>query len=221
MTLKLVIFDVDGTLVDSIAQIETVVNRAFAARGYAPPPPGAVRGLVGISLPELMAALKPDLDAPAIGALVEAYKRTFVQSATREASPLFPGTLEMLSRLAGRDDLLLGIATGKSRRGLDRILRENGLERHFVTRQVADDHPSKPHPSMVLSALAETGIEAEGAVLIGDTTFDLQMAQAAGVRGIGVAWGNHAAEDLQPLANHMLGDWTALDPCLDTLWEAR
>ncbi len=222
MTLRLVIFDVDGTLVDSLAHIEVVMERAFAARGFEAPAPGAVRDLVGISLPELMAALRPDLDEAALWDLVETYKRIFLQSATREGgaetSPLFPGTREMLERLAEQDDLLLGIATGKSRRGLERVLSEFDLERFFVTRQVADDHPSKPHPSMAMVAMNEAGVDANQTVLIGDTTHDMQLARAAGIQGIGVAWGNHAPDLLRSHADHMLQEWAALDPLLDEIW---
>ena len=102
----------------------------------------------------------------------------------------------MLTQLHAVPEILLGIATGKSRRGLDGLLAVHGLEKLFVTQQVADHHPSKPHPSMLRACCDETGVAPEDAVMIGDTSFDMQMARAAGMDGIGVSWGYHRREEL-------------------------
>ena len=117
------------------------------------------------------------------------------RSAGRVTEPLFPGIRELLDTLrAGGWDL--GVATGKSQRGLEHCLATHGLTGHFVTLQTADFHPSKPHPAMLEAALAEAFASAQDAVMIGDTSYDMLMAQAAGVRAIGVAWGYHPSEEL-------------------------
>src|SRR3989304_4980803 len=110
--------------------------------------------------------------------------------------PLFPGVREALHVLSRRDNVLIGMATGKSRRGVDAVLAREGLRPFFATIQTADTHPSKPHPSMILAAMAEAGSEARGTVMIGDTTYDIEMARQAGVGAIGVGWGGHSGPAL-------------------------
>ncbi|MFX0541766.1 HAD-IA family hydrolase [Roseovarius sp. S4756] len=218
--LRLVIFDVDGTLVDSQGDIVASMHHAFAEIGAPTPERAAIKGIIGLSLDVAMARLAPDLAARDHDALVEAYKRSYMslraQAGAAESSPLFPGTRKMLETLAARDDLLLGIATGKSRRGLDKLIDGHGLQGLFLTRQVADHHPSKPHPAMLQTALNETGVSAADAVMIGDTTYDMEMARAAGIGTIGVSWGYHPAADL--LSDHLLTDWSDLPACLDRVW---
>lgn len=195
--LRLAIFDVDGTLVDSQADILASMNAAFAAADVVPPSRAEILGIVGLSLPVAMATLAPGQPQPVLARMVEGYKDHYV--ALRQAggpSPLYPGILDMLEDLARRDDLLLGVATGKSRRGLDALLDSLGLRRFFVNAQCADDHPSKPHPAMLNAALSETGCDASRAVMIGDTSFDMDMARAAGIAGVGVTWGYHARDRL-------------------------
>ncbi len=198
--LRLVIFDVDGTLVDSQADIVAAMAAAFAALGVPAPPRAAVLSIVGLSLPQAMAVLAPDLAADDQARLVTAYKDAYVSLRSRAdvqvTSPLYPGARAALEHLRAQDNTLLGIATGKSRRGLDVLLDAHDLAGYFVTQQVSDHHPSKPHPAMLETALSETGVEAARAVMIGDTTFDMDMARAAGIAGLGVAWGYHAADRL-------------------------
>uniref|UniRef100_UPI00325FE7D7 HAD-IA family hydrolase n=1 Tax=Planktomarina sp. TaxID=2024851 RepID=UPI00325FE7D7 len=170
----LVLFDVDGTLIDSQSHILGAMEFAFKARGLLLPPASEILAIVGLSLSEAFAQLCPETDAQERGLLVETYKESFAslrQSAA--AAPLYPGALECLEILKDLDDIVLGIATGMSRRGLSHVLSNPDLAGRFVTTQVADDHPSKPHPSMVLQAMAESG--AARGVMIGDTTFDIQM----------------------------------------------
>ncbi|PTW40841.1 HAD-IA family hydrolase [Rhodovulum kholense] len=194
---RLALFDVDGTLVDSQAHIAGAMEAAFAAEGLPLPPHDEVLGVVGLSLPLALAALAPDAPAERLDRMVEAYRQQFFALRVGQAaSPLFTGAREALAALAGVEGMELGIATGKSRRGLDAILEAHGLSGQFATRQVSDDHPSKPHPSMVLAALAETGVAPDRAVMIGDTEFDMEMGRAAGVRTLAVAWGYHPADRL-------------------------
>ncbi len=222
--LKLVVFDVDGTLIDSIAHIETVMDQAFDLHGLARPHPGAVRNLIGISLISLLDQLHPGLDDSKLMALANSYKDLFNTSSTTmpfaQTAPLFPGARAALDRLRAQDHILLGVATGKSRRGLSRLLEAHGLEEYFQTTHVADDHPSKPHPAMLEATLRDAGVEPSKAVMIGDTTYDLQMAKSAFVPAIGVAWGNHPVEELRPHADVILDDFAALETALDTLWRA-
>lgn len=114
-----------------------------------------------------------------------------LRSSTRHHEPLYPGAREAIAAIASAPDTLLGIVTGKSRRGVDAILALHGLAPFFSIIRTADDSPSKPHPGMVLEAMAETGADPAATVVIGDTTFDMEMARAAGARAIGVAWGYH------------------------------
>ena len=213
----LVLFDVDGTLIDSQSHILGAMEFAFKARGLLLPPASEILAIVGLSLSEAFAQLCPETDAQERGLLVETYKESFAslrQSAA--AAPLYPGALEGLEILKDLDDIVLGIATGMSRRGLSHVLSNPDLAGRFVTTQVADDHPSKPHPSMVLQAMAESG--AARGVMIGDTTFDMQMGRAAGLKTIGVTWGYHAAEALRGQADRMVDHYVQLVPEVQNLW---
>jgi phosphoglycolate phosphatase len=199
--LRLVIFDVDGTLVDSQSEIVAAMTHAFAGEGRAAPQREAILSIVGLSLPEAMLRLCPEAEAAARAALVEGYKAAYMtrrlEIGAAAGSPMFPGAAQALAELRGRDDLLLAVATGKSRRGLDKLIEGHGWQGLFVSQQVSDHHPSKPHPSMVLACLAETGVDAARAVMVGDTSFDMEMGRAAGVATLGVSWGYHAADSLR------------------------
>lgn len=216
---RLVVFDVDGTLCDSQNHILASMARAFAAEGLAGPDRRAVLGIVGLSLPEAMAQLAPDQPEELRVRLVAGYKAGFMVERARELAPLYDGVAALIAGLAARADTLLGIATGKSHRGLDHLLDGYALTGSFVTRQVADDHPSKPHPSMLLAAMAETGIGPERTVMIGDTTFDMEMGRTAGIATIGVSWGYHPVPALQGAGAGRIVDRAAEIPAaLDELW---
>ena len=194
--MKLAIFDVDGTISDSQSHITHAMTLAFESVQLAAPSREAVLSIVGLSLPVAVARLAPELDVPLQERIVEGYKASYFTSRAASPAPLYPGALDCLRDLHARDDLLLGVATGKSRRGLNALIAHHGLDGMFVTQQVADDHPSKPDPDMVFAALSETGVDRRAAVMIGDTTYDIAMAVSAGVRAIGVAWGYHDADEL-------------------------
>ena len=192
---KLAIFDCDGTLVDSGATIYWALSETFRKHNMEVPPAAVCRRVVGLSLVEAITALVPD------GAdhlqLAEDYKRAFWQlrAAGRVEEPLFDGVLELLDALEG-DGWLLAVATGKSDRGLKLCLESHGIHARFVSLQTADRHPSKPHPSMALQAIAEAGAAPETTIVVGDTSFDMAMGAAAGAVPIGAGWGYHDADEL-------------------------
>lgn len=221
--LRLVVFDVDGTLIDSQDFIVEAMNRAFAAMGRAPLPRAEVLSIVGLSLPDAIGRLVPELSSVQIAEAAQLYKDMFIQLRAEKggeaAAPLYPGARAALEALHARDEVLLGVATGKARRGLDHAYDAHDLRQFFVTSQTADHHPSKPHPSMLRAALAETGVEAAQAVMIGDTSFDMEMGRAAGYRTIGVTWGYHPAEALvQAGADVLIDSYADLPAALDQIW---
>lgn len=222
--MKLVIFDVDGTLVDSQGLILAAMRRAFDVEGLSAPSRDEILGIVGLSLDVAVFKLVPDSPLPQRTRLVEGYKSAYMQmrasQGAAQTSPFFPGAFEALKRLRARDDILLGIATGKSRRGVEKLIAGHALEGYFVTTQVADDHPSKPHPSMIQTAMLETGADARDTVMIGDTSFDMDMAASAGVAGIGVGWGYHNETRLKS-AQLIINEYEALDGALAKIWELQ
>jgi phosphoglycolate phosphatase len=213
---QLVIFDVDGTLVDSQDFIVEAQHYAFTQCGLPPVSRARALSIVGLSLREAFIELAGP-DAPA-DELAQAYKDFWALNRHNPAYGyrMFPGAVEVIERLARREDIALGIATGKSRRGVDHLFDTHKWHDYFVTVQTSDDHPSKPAPSMITTALAQTGIAPERTVMIGDTRFDIEMAVAAGVRPIGVSWGYHGVADLHAAgAACVIDDFEALWPMLD------
>ncbi|MFN3945717.1 MAG: HAD-IA family hydrolase [Allosphingosinicella sp.] len=200
---RLAIFDCDGTLVDSQANICLAMEDCFARAGLPAPCRDRTRRVVGLSLVEAMRAMLPDADHDAHVALAEDYKLSFqrLRGSGLVEEPLFDGILELIDALE-EEGWLLGVATGKSDRGLRLCLERHGLDRRFVTLQTADRHPSKPHPSMIEQALAEAGAAPETCLMIGDTSYDMAMARAAGVTAVGVAWGYHEADELVAAGAH-------------------
>jgi phosphoglycolate phosphatase len=200
------------------------MTAAFGTVGHPTPPREAVLAVVGLSLAEAMVALAPHLPEAETLRLAEHYRETFVsQRATGgpgAVAPLYPGARDALDRLTAAGTLL-GVATGKARRGLDHLLEAHALAEAFATLQTADGHPSKPHPSMLLAALAETGIDPAEAVMVGDTEFDVAMGRAAGLRTIAVTWGYHPRERLIAAGAHLvIDDYAALDAALARLGTA-
>ncbi|RME98526.1 MAG: HAD family hydrolase [Alphaproteobacteria bacterium] len=222
MQRRLVIFDCDGTLVDSQNIIVAAMEMAFAEAGLDAPARASVLSIVGLSLPEAITRLTLMLDLSpeptAIERITQGYKNAFTTLRQDPAhdEPMFAGAREALAQLAARDDIALGIATGKSRRGVERLLRREGLIDCFHTIQTADDAPSKPHPAMVEQAMADIGVAPEATTMIGDTTFDMEMARRACARAIGVSWGYHPVAMLsQAGAHYVAEDYPALMGLLD------
>ncbi len=196
--MKLAVFDCDGTLVDSQANIVAAMADAFARAGLPAPDPHATRRVVGLSLVEAMSAMLPDAEPALQHRLAEDYRQAFHRMRATDrlaAEPLYPGVAAGLAALQARG-WALGVATGKSDRGLALCLAHHGLSAQFVTLQTADRHPSKPHPAMLHAAIAQAGASPEDTVMIGDTIFDIAMGEAAGARSIGVDWGYHEASEL-------------------------
>lgn len=195
---KLAIFDCDGTLVDSQANICLAMEHAFDEAGMTPPSRHATRRIVGLSLVEAMRVLLPDAEAQVHTDMAERYKASYLvlRNNGLEHEPLYDGIAGLLSSM-DESGWLLGVATGKSDRGLERCLNHHGIKGLFVTLQTADRHPSKPHPAMVYQALADADAEASNAVVIGDTVYDIHMGKAAGTRTIGVNWGYHPVDELR------------------------
>jgi phosphoglycolate phosphatase len=212
---RLVLFDCDGTLIDSAAVIVGAMAAAFERHDLAVPPEAEIRAIIGLSLPTAVATLAAHHPEAPVAELVKAYKAAYRDAATREAAhePLFPGITEAIDRI-GNDHTLLGVVTGKSRAGLSRVLAAHGLADRFVVTRTADDAPSKPAPDMVLQAVTETGADAERTLVIGDTSFDMAMARAAGACGIGVGWGYHPVEELRRVGAHAVALSAAELPAL-------
>lgn len=194
----LALFDCDGTLVDSQANICMAMEQAFDEAGLKPPPRDSTRRIVGLSLVEAMQMLLPDADEKMHRDLADKYKSAFftLRGNGLVEEPLYEGMAGLLSSL-DEDNWLLGVATGKSDRGLNRCLDHHGIKGLFVTLQTADRHPSKPHPSMIYQAIADAGVEASNTMMIGDTLYDIHMGKAAGCKTIGVSWGYHLVDELR------------------------
>ena len=202
---RLAVFDCDGTLIDSQISICLAMEAAFARSGIVAPPRASIRRIVGLSLVEAVAQLIPDSGAALHANIAAEYKSAFwrLRADGLIDEPLFDGIADLLAQLA-EEGWRLGVATGKSDRGLALALDHHGLTDCFVTLQTADRHPSKPHPSMVLTAMAEAGASPAETVVIGDTSFDMAMALNAGARAVGVAWGYHDTVDLARAGAHAI-----------------
>jgi phosphoglycolate phosphatase len=197
--MKLILFDMDGTLVASAALLLAAQEKTLALHGLTHPGRAAGLEVVGLTLDVALGALIRSGRAEV--AMAETYKTVFHELRTSGepayAEPLFPGVKEGLERLRRREDVLLGIATGKSMRGYAYVAEKYGWQRVFSTVQTADTAPSKPHPGMILQALAETGCDPGDTLMIGDSHYDMEMALAAGGTGVGVSWGFMPVERLR------------------------
>jgi phosphoglycolate phosphatase len=217
---RLALFDCDGTLTEGQYRIIAIMTAAFEAEGLTPPSPESVRKIIGLSLEDGIPRVAPGLSADVYARLVAGYKAFFHEKqAGRQGvdEPLFPGIRDALQALH-RDGWILGVATGKGQRGLGSVLDQHDLRPFFTTLRTADIDPGKPHPGMVLNALAHTGVVADRAVMIGDTSFDMQMGKSAGVKTIGVTWGYHAPDDLVAAgANRIVESAFALPDVLNDL----
>ncbi|SDG48644.1 phosphoglycolate phosphatase [Limimonas halophila] len=216
----LIVFDLDGTLVDSQHTIVAAMHDAFAAEGLPAPEAEAVRRVVGLSLDAAVARLLPrDAGEAYVARVAEGYKTAFTRRKAQadDSEVLFPGVREVL-RALDAPEVCLAVATGKSRRGLVSSLDRHGLAGHFVSLQTADDAPGKPHPRMLELAMADVGAGPGETVVIGDTAFDMEMARTAGASAVGVGWGYHPAAELTSAgAARVLDSFDELPPALAAL----
>lgn len=204
---RLALFDCDGTLVDSQANICLAMEHAFDDAGLMPPPRSAIRRIVGLSLLEIMRTLLPDASEVVHGRMVERYRASYLTLRNNglEHEPLYDGIEGLLGKL-DENGWMLGVATGKSDRGLERCLDHHAIRGLFVTLQTADRHPSKPNPSMVYQAMADAGAGAGTTVMIGDTVYDILMGRAAGCHTVGVSWGYHPVAELREAGADMIAE---------------
>lgn len=219
---SLVIFDWDGTLMDSRDRIVRCLTGAMEDLGWPAPPGTEAQQVIGLSLDDAFKHLVPEADESARRDLAARYRDYFL-GIDATPMPLFPGVSELLDGIH-REGMLMAVATGKSRRGLDRAFDETGLGERFSASRCGDETLPKPNPQMVLEILAQTGVEASDAVMIGDTSFDMEMARNAGVDALGVSYGVHAVTRLTP--HGPLGichsvddirDWFQLDGSVSTI----
>lgn len=223
MMSKLVVWDVDGTLVDSRQTIFDSMQRAFAGAGLPPLSYEAARQVVGLGLMEGVGALLPGAEPAVLEQVASGYKAAFAAKVNQPGyiEPLYDGAAETLDRLrtAGWK---IAMATGKSRRGVETIVRMHGWADLFDSTHCADDGPGKPHPAMVLEAMRALQVGPERTIVVGDTAHDMRMAKAAGAYAQGVSWGFHTAEEVEEGgADHIAHDFTALDRQLDAFAEGR
>lgn len=206
-SLRLAVFDVDGTLIDSLDTIQAAMSLAWNRFALGSPPPEQVRRIIGLSLVDACARLLPEADLTLHRGVAEAYKEAFHQIRLRPGhlDPLYPGARAALDRLED-EGWLIGLATGKSRRGVEAMLDAHDLHGRFVTIQTADDNPSKPDPTMIHRAARACGVESHRVAMIGDTSYDIMMAVAAGAVPIGVAWGYHPVEELRQAGARIICD---------------
>ncbi|MGB9367475.1 MAG: HAD-IA family hydrolase [Xanthobacteraceae bacterium] len=219
--LKLIVFDCDGTLVDSQHMIVAAMTKAYGAHSLPLPARDVLLSVVGLSLVEAFTKLGDGVEEFPAESLVGHYRDAFhaMRVPGSPVEPLYPGAADAIAELARRDDVALGVATGKSQRGVRLVLGHHGLLEHFITIQTADDAPSKPHPGMVLAAMREAGVEAEDTIVVGDTVYDIVMARAAGAAGVGVTWGYHPGAALAEAGALAVVDRFAnLVPTLDRIW---
>jgi len=187
--IELIVFDWDGTLMDSSARIVESLREAARALGLAEHDDVHLRDVIGLGMREAILKLHPELDDGELVRFTDAYRHQFLV-ACPHPTPLFDGVLEMLGALEQRR-LWLGVATGKSRRGLDRALKDTELGRYFHVTRTAEETCSKPDPEMLHEIMDELGVHPENTLMVGDTEYDLDMAQRAGVASIAVTYGAH------------------------------
>ena len=191
---ELVIFDWDGTLMDSVSKIVTCMQQMAGSLSMNVPSEQAVRDIIGLSMDEALKTLYPLLDQADFVPMIASYKDHYLTLNTTP-SPLFDGSEKLLTELAARN-YRMAVATGKGRNGLNRVLAETGLGHHFESSRCADESKSKPNPDMLHELLEQLKVTPERAVMVGDSLHDLNMANNAGIDSVGVSYGAHSHDKL-------------------------
>ncbi|MAF58345.1 HAD-IA family hydrolase [Ponticaulis sp.] len=205
MSLRLVVWDIDGTIIDSRKVIQNAMTAAFESFGLTPPEYDRTRQIVGLGLEDGCRILAPEgMSDRDVAALAEAYKNAFVAHRTQNPDfrePLYDGAVGLLEALANQN-CLMAVATGKSRRGVEAVFGMHDLGRYFDTIWCADDGPGKPNPFMVAESMKAVGVEPEQTVMVGDAIHDIHMGRSAGVVTHGVSWGFGKAHELEAAEAH-------------------
>ena len=197
--MKLVLFDCDGTLVDSAALIHETMRRTFLHFKKPEPRLDETKAIIGLTLDIAIARMQGRPHAGQEEVDMMAYYKSLFSDVRQDLGfrePLFPGIRELIDEIGPREDLLIGAVTGKSRRGLNLVMEIHGFDKYFVIEKTADDCPSKPHPAMVTECCREMGVAPAETIVIGDAVYDMQMAKSAGARAVGVSWGYATVEQL-------------------------
>jgi phosphoglycolate phosphatase len=213
--MRLVIFDLDGTLIDSVALIVETMTNAFADAGMVAPDEKTIRSISGIALKEGMQILAPGATEQQIAAIVAAYRVRYVASEGRR-EPLFAGALAALDRLHAEPETILAVATGKGFQGATTLLTRHGIVERFNSIETPTHNLSKPDPQMIDTAIGKSGVSRKQVVMVGDTVHDMRMARRAGVKGVGVAWGYHEPVELREAgADIVIESFDQLDAAID------
>ncbi|VAW23064.1 Similar to phosphoglycolate phosphatase, clustered with ribosomal large subunit pseudouridine synthase C [hydrothermal vent metagenome] len=216
---RLVIFDLDGTLIDTVSLFVGTTSSVFETMGLAVPDEKIIRSVSGLGAQVGVRRIAPDLDDVQIDKFIGLYREEFLARATQsKQEELFCGALEVLNRLHGRDDIVMAVATGKSGSGTDRVLKSHDILQLFTSVHTPDSNRAKPDPDMVHSAMRIVDCLKQNTIMIGDTTHDMEMAVNAGTHALGVSWGYHEPEELKAAgANLIIDEMDQLIPAIDSL----
>ena len=216
--MRLVVFDLDGTLIDSEALIIGAVSDAFRAVDEAVPDEAAIRSISGITARDAIAILAPTADEARIDVLLDSYVAHYGRRSTSAREPLFVGALEALERLQAAPETILAVATGKGYQGAVTLLEHHGIIGRFNSIETPTHNRGKPDPQMLHTAMGKAGVDADRTVMVGDTVHDMRMAKAAGVKALGVAWGYHEIADLKEAgADVVIREFSEMDARIDEL----
>lgn len=202
--MRLVVFDLDGTLINSEALIIETVRESFEAVGQAIPTDAAIRSISGITARDAMGILAPGAAEDRIDVILNSYRSTYMQKAGLAREPMFEGALAALDRLQAQPETILAVATGKGHAGAITLLERHDIIGRFHSIQTPAHNRGKPDPQMIETAMERAGIGREATVMIGDTSHDMKMARNAGVKALGVSWGYHTVPELESAGAHIV-----------------
>jgi phosphoglycolate phosphatase len=214
--MRLIIFDMDGTLIDSVGLIVETVTAAFNAINEPVPTESAIRAISGITAREAMGVLAPLASPTRVEEILDSYRAHYRERAGVAREPMFQGALDALDRLQRRKDTILAVATGKGYQGAVTLLQRHNILERFHSVETPDHNRGKPDPQMIETAMQKAGASRAETVMLGDTVHDMRMAKAGGVKAIGVAWGYHTVFDLNEAgADVIIESFGELDTAID------
>lgn len=220
--MRLVIFDLDGTLIDSVRYFVDTVSLAFAAVEQHVPDEVTIRSISGITARDAMAALAPGSSPDRVDEILESYRTHYRARAGVDREPLFPGALDALDRLAVDPETTIAVATGKGYAGAIKLLEVHGILGRFHSIQTPDHNRGKPDPHMIETAMEHALADRHSTVMVGDTVHDMRMAKSAGVKAIGVSWGYHTIGELRTAgADIIIDDFDGLDAAIEQVLGPR